>query len=395
MIYILFFLLTFILATFITKRKQSLITVIIVVALFIGLSYPAGGDWIGYFLNYDCIINDVCSPGFSLFEPGYEFIVSIVGYAGFQSIIIFIAIINALMIYCFATKFENGALIIIAIMCMFLWSLYIEAIRQAVAFSCVAFSIVHLYNKNIKKFIFLIAIASSFHITAIVCFVLLVPLYSMRISKVIGYSLIVFSAAFIVVSNSILVFIVSILPAGFIAAEKLSFYLHSEQYKPQLSLGSGTALDILLVFLIAISFRRIKQQNLGGKLYFNNVVFLGVCLYISFGILAGKMMPVMTRIGWYGFPFVLILLYSNLGRSLYFEAFKYTKKPAYSRLLIYAYFILQIVRPFTYDYSSYNILHQETILQNLNELDDQSLRVAAKKKCQVLSNLGYGFLCSI
>lgn len=395
MIYILFFLVAFMLAIFVTKRKQSLIAVSIIVTLFLSLNYPAGNDWIGYFLNYDCVINDVCRSGFSLFEPGYELIVSIVGYAGFQSIIIFIALINALLIYRFAKEFENGAFIIVAIMCMFLWSLYIEAIRQAVAFSCIAYSIIHLYNKNVKKFIFLVILASSFHITAIFCFVFLLPLYSQRISRVVGYSLLVFSSVFIIVSNSILEFIVSNLPSGYIVAEKLTFYLHSEQYKPQLSLGSGTALDILLVFLIAISFRRIRQQNLGGKLHFNNVVFLGVCLYISFGIIAGKMMPVMTRIGWYGFPFVLILLYTNLGRSFYFEAYKYTTKPAYSRLLIYAYFILQIVRPFTYDYSSYNIMHQETILQNLNELDDQSLRVAAKKKCQVLSNLGYGFLCSI
>lgn len=53
----------------------------------------------------------------------------------------------------------------------------------------------------------------------------------------------------------------------------------------------------------------------------NEILLIGCCLYISFGIFIGKMMPVMTRIGWYGFPFVIVLLYINLGYSEYFKRY--------------------------------------------------------------------------
>jgi hypothetical protein len=46
-------------------------------------------------------------------------------------------------------------------------------------------------------------------------------------------------------------------------------------------------------------------------------------------------MPVMTRIGWYGMPFVLIVLYVNIGESFYYK--KYTKavRNSLSKYLIY------------------------------------------------------------
>jgi energy-coupling factor transporter transmembrane protein EcfT len=123
-------------------------------------------------------------------------------------------------------------------------------------------------------------------------------------------------------------------------------------------------------------------------------MLLGSCLYISFAIFIGKMMPVMTRIGWYGMPFVLIVLYVNIGESFYYK--KYTKavRNSLSKYLIYI-FGLQIIRPFTYEYSNYNILHQQTIFQNIDALDDISLREAARNKCLILTHMGYGYLCSI
>ncbi|EFK4375396.1 O4 family O-antigen polymerase, partial [Escherichia coli] len=109
------------------------------------LTYPSGGDWIGYFLHYDCMVNEQCNNGFIMFEPGYELIVSLFGYLGFQTIIIFIAAVNVILILNFAKHFENGSFVIVAIMCMFLWSVYVEAIRQALALSIVIFGIHSLF----------------------------------------------------------------------------------------------------------------------------------------------------------------------------------------------------------------------------------------------------------
>ncbi|EFC4303168.1 EpsG family protein, partial [Escherichia coli] len=169
-----------------------------------------------------------------------------------------------------------------------------------------------------RKFITLVLFASTFHITALICFLLMTPLFSKKLSKIISYSLLIFSSFFFAFSETILSALLAILPEGSIASEKLSFYLATEQYRPQLSIGSGTILDIILIFLICVSFKRIKKYMLANYNAANEILLIGCCLYISFGIFIGKMMPVMTRIGWYGFPFVIVLLYINLGYSEYF-----------------------------------------------------------------------------
>jgi hypothetical protein len=71
--------------------------------------------------------------------------------------------------------------------------------------------------------------------------------------------LLISGGLFFFLSTTLLNLALLILPADSIASQKLNFYLNSEQYKPLLSVGSGTLLDILLMVLIAVSFYRIKK----------------------------------------------------------------------------------------------------------------------------------------
>ncbi|MFA2170869.1 EpsG family protein, partial [Escherichia coli] len=76
-----------------------------------------------------------------------------------------------------------------------------------------------------RKFITLVLFASTFHITALICFLLMTPLFSKKLSKIISYSLLIFSSFFFAFSETILSALLAILPEGSIASEKLSFYL--------------------------------------------------------------------------------------------------------------------------------------------------------------------------
>ncbi|MFX6760768.1 EpsG family protein [Acinetobacter baumannii] len=361
--------------------------------IFIGLSFPAGGDWIGYFQNYDCNINNICNSDFTMFEYGYELIVKILGYLGFQSIIIFIAIINIFAIRSFSIKFDKPAIVVLFFMCMFLWSLYIEAIRQSLAVSLLLFGIFYLYKYEIKKFIFIIILASFFHITALVCLMFVIPYFSLRISKFVSFLLLTFAMLFVVAPIPILEFLIQLLPENSIASMKLSFYLFSDKYSPQVSIGLGTILDFVLLGILLLTFWRNYKSDLNNDIRFHNVVFLGVALYLSFGVFAGKMMPVITRVGWYGLPFVIIFIYSNLGKSIYYKQVDSIGKPLLTNIVIFIYFLLQILRPLTYEYNNYGIMNQKLIIQKIYNLDDASLRIEANNKCYALTNLGYGYLC--
>lgn len=393
MIYIAYFLLALIFSLFLTDRKQSLFFLIILTFSYMAFSFPSGGDWIGYFTHYNCVINHKCYSDFILFEPSYEFLVKVLGVFGFQAIIIFVALFNSICLYYFSRKFECRSHIVFFIMCMFLWGMYFEAIRQSLAFSLILLSFNSLYQENIKKFIFIVLIASTFHTTALVALIFLVPYFSINLTKFFSFSLLVLTGFFTVFTESILENIISILPSNSIVSLKLQFYLLSDVYKPQLSIGIGLVLDILLILLIIISYTRIVKNNLIKNYKFHFVVLLGVTLYISFSIVIGRMMPVLTRIGWYGFPLILVLLHTNFGNSIFYKKIFFTKNNYLVRICVVLFFLLQTFRPFTYEHSNYGIFQQETIFQNIYNLDDRSLEIAANKKCAELTRLGYGYLC--
>mgnify|MGYP003619160745 FL=1 len=72
MIYIGFIGIVSLTAFFLTNKRQSLILMLMLFFIFVAFSFPSGGDWIGYFNNYDCLVNAKCASDFTMFEPGYE-----------------------------------------------------------------------------------------------------------------------------------------------------------------------------------------------------------------------------------------------------------------------------------------------------------------------------------
>lgn len=394
MMYLIYFGLIFIFSFFVTERKQALMVVLLLTFLYLAFSFPAGVDWINYFENYDCIVNRECDLGFVMFEPGYQAIVYMLGSLGFQSITFFIAVINIICLYIFANKFENKALIVSFMMCVFIWTLYFEAVRQSIAMSIFIVSLYLLYRGKVKQYVLLILCAALFHITALVCLILVLPYISIKLSRILGYGLLIGSFIFVGLPTLTLKSIIAFLPADSMVALKLNFYLISEIYRPKLSIGTGVLLDIILICLILISFIRIKKYQLYTNYIFHHVVFLGTVLYLSFGVFIGKMMPVFTRVGWYGIPIVMILVYLNIGNSLYYRQFSSNKGFSLSGLLLCTYFMLQVLRPVTYDLNRYNIIHQVTVLQKIDRLDDASLRNEAHEKCLTITQLGFGDLCN-
>ncbi|WEI19377.1 EpsG family protein [Acinetobacter proteolyticus] len=393
MIYITYFLLATIISFFVSSRKQALSFIVFLTFSFLAFSYPAGGDWVGYFGNYDCLVNNKCYSGFVEFEVGYEFLVKTIGQLGFQPLLIFIAFLNLIFISSFAKKFENSALIVLFIMCVFLWSLYMEAIRQSIAISLVLWGIYLLYLGKLKEFILIVLLSSLFHITALITLLFTLPYFSKRISKLVAWGIVGISFIFVSMPTQFLQLLLLVLPLDSMAGAKLNFYLSSDAYKPQLSIGIGTILDVLLIGLIIVSFRRVRLYKLYNDIRFHHVVYLGVALYLAFGVFIGKMMPVFTRIGWYGYPLIIILLYTNIGNSMFYRKSRVGFKYDLRVTLVCMYFLLQTIRPFTYDYNNFGIMNQETIIQNINNLDDASLRIAAREKCLALTRLGYGYLC--
>lgn len=361
---------------------------------FIALTYPAGNDWIGYFSNYDCSINGICAEGAPNFEVGYNTVVSIFGQGGYQSITIAIAIFNLIALYSFSARFENKTFLFFAMFAFFAWVIYTEAVRQAIAMSVLLLAIPSLYKGSKKKFICYVLLAASFHSSAIILILLVIPLISIRLGKVFYKSLLICSIIFTLVPFIILRFGISYLSPESIIYQKLYFYLVTPEYMPKFSAGVGIIFDILLLGLLFMSFSSVKKYQLAKDSLAENITIFGCVLFISFGLIIGKMMPVMTRIGWYGVPFIIILLSTRITPSNYFNCYK-PKPFLICTLFIYVYLFSQAMRPFLYDHSRYGIINQETIVTKINELNDNDYRSAANDKCYILHRMGYSYLCTL
>ncbi|MBE4896327.1 EpsG family protein, partial [Enterobacter cloacae complex sp. P16RS2] len=98
--------------------------------------------------------------------------------------------------------------------------------------SILMYSFRKLICRELKKFLLLILLASTFHITALIALLFLIPVYSGKLNKILSYGLLSVSCLFFFFSNSILNFALGVLPVGSIASQKLNFYLSSDQYKP-------------------------------------------------------------------------------------------------------------------------------------------------------------------
>lgn len=400
MIYISYFILSAIFCFFINqntvdKRALSLLLVLLLTFLFIAYNYPSGGDWINYFSNYNCLVNGICYSNFTLFEPGYQFIVRTIGQLGFLAINTFIAFINVILLYNFAKNFRHSSLIVLMIMCPFIWIMFTEAIRQGIAFCIALYGLSFLHKGSVRKYLAVILIASLFHVTALISIIVILPYLSKFISRAAIILMFLFGIVFFIIPNQILLFILPLLPPNSNTSLKLDFYINSETYKPQLSVGLGLLVDILLIIVIYISNKRIKKYQLYTEYKFYLATLLGVGLFITFSVLIGRIMPVLTRVGWYGFPMVIILLYINIGKSKFYDTYNSNLdfKINSVTILISIYFVMQIFRPLLYDHTKYGIFSQQTIIQKSSELDDSSLLRNAYEKCSELSEIGVDFAC--
>ena len=393
MIYFIYFTLLLFIAAYGFQRQGRILSLIITFITF-ACTYPAGGDWIGYFLNYDCIENSICTVNTPTFEFGFNIFVSAFGGLGFLGYNALIVAFNVYAINRFSKKFENPAFIFFALMSFFSWVIYIEAIRQSIAISLLLIAIPYLFSKEKYKYALLIILATTFHTTALIGLIFLIPMISVRLSKLSSFGVLIVSIIFLVMPVVTLNMVYMLLQPGSIAQQKLSYYLSSEAYQPQFSAGIGTIFDFLLLFIVIKTYLNINKHNDFQKSSLN-IIIPGVVLYFSFSIIIGKMMPVMTRIGWYGVPFLVILLSANISNSIFIKKINYRAKIPLIRIWLYLFLISQIARPLLYDHSRYGILNQTTIFQQINYLDDRGLYARAEQKCQVLHKMGLTFLCSI
>ncbi len=110
MVYYFTFVFLMLFLTFIENSyKKAIFLSFFLFFLFLGFSYPSGYDFVGYFTNYNCLVNHTCnSDNLIKFESGYNLLVLIFGQLGYQLTIVAIAIFNVVCVFKFIQKNKIG-----------------------------------------------------------------------------------------------------------------------------------------------------------------------------------------------------------------------------------------------------------------------------------------------
>ncbi|QXZ09310.1 EpsG family protein [Comamonas sp. Y33R10-2] len=372
--------------SFIRYNKAIGFIIFLLLVYYLCLMYPGSNDFVGYFANYDCLINEICNDDNVKFEKGYELIVMATGWGGYQFLLFSVGLINIFSIYFFTRKFERRSFFFLAFMGVLAWTMYTEALRQSLAFSLLIIGVSFLIEGSIKKYVVFVFLASFFHISAIVSIIVLINILGKKFLKILVSILLLSVFLFAYNPVNFIEIIIAFLPKESIGYEKLLFYITSDIYKPVFSFGIGAFPDVLLIGYLLLN---LKQARLEYRYFW---IYGGILLFVIFSIFAGKFMPVFTRLGWYGLPFLAIFMYSSIWRSKLMPNFS-MKYRNINILLIYLWIFSQMLRPFVYDHSNFNIFKQELFLQRIDFVDDAGMRSAAEQKCKDLISLGYDELC--
>lgn len=284
--------------------KNLLSGAIITIALMLGsIRWATGTDWESYRVFYE--ENQVFFDfiNWYQFEYGYKILVAIISGMGINYSI-FLGLQTGLIIFVKYQVIKGRQYILLSFFVLYCTAfLEIFAVRQSIAVALVILAINFIVDRKFIIGYLLIFLASTFHITALVGF--LVPLFLIK-SK--SYLIYVFCAIFIILfyfSSQMQGLLIS-----YVVEDKLLHYISADEYR----------FSVLSIFykLIIIGYLVLGLYKYEGRLSSFEVLSIKI---VSMGFLVSipleLISPVFNRI------------------SLYFTAFEFIASPAIAHMITY------------------------------------------------------------
>lgn len=259
-----------------------------------------GVDFNSYLLGYNNIIT--ISDIANYYEPGYGLLnyVSKLLFADFQVLIFITSIVTGALFW--HSMYRDGYSLAICLFALLSFNLYFMSftvIRQFLAVAVITLSIPCIREKNIKKFIIIMAIAISLHYTA----ALFLPVYffaNQKTEKLLTWKNVLFVIAVTVFTT----FFGQILEAvyGFASAYRT--------YASYSLSNIGTTKNILeVIIFIPIVLFVLKYRKQLVEANDNNTVYIWMLIFMLITKIAGLSIPMLSRVHYY-FVFACPILLS-------------------------------------------------------------------------------------
>ena len=246
---------------------------IVIISLVVGFRYNVGVDWSGYKLYYLFIKNNTnILYANQKWEFSYFWINKIVALLDLNYTAMFtvIAFISWYFIFkSLEVKFVPLLLFFIFTDEFFFWSM--NGVRQFVSIAIFLYSINFIINKDFKKYVFLILLASTFHTSAL----LLIPVYFIPYEKIWSpyvWFVLFISSLFIgnipALSDSLYPFFSKIVETFSIFQGYLSYFERGKFNASEVNLGLGYAFRIVVAFFIFYFSDKVVKEYPYLKVYF-------------------------------------------------------------------------------------------------------------------------------
>lgn len=301
------------------------------VLVFIGLRYQTGLDWLFYYNLYN-------GESYTLaIEPGYyllSYIASLaIGYWFYQALITAVLL---LALKKFFIRNTNNYLFCVALFISYQFIFVTEALRQIIALAIVMMAFVKYSEGKKKKFYILIALSATFHVSALIVFI--IPLLSnkrnINILKIFTFVGILLAVVNIYAVDYIIK-LLSILPSGGYI-DKFLWY-SQDDYAGSI-LTFSLAFKLAMILLFELRFKNIKTfANYRSEHLSLYVIQTAVYVMLLIDVYLGRFGTISTRLDVYFIPFFLVMV------AYLINEFKKGISRVLISTVIMAYFIINFI----------------------------------------------------
>lgn len=259
--------------------KIYFMSVILLSILFFCFGYMTGSDWRQYEPMYNNIVSDVNFIEIFI-EPGFYYYMLLckISGVGFWPFLIITKIIILLVFIFFVKRFNIDNLYIGLSYFLVSFGLFYfidNPLRNLIAAAIFLFSLKYVLERKFWKFSFLVIIASTFHLSALIT----LPFYfifNLNLRKsfwIIAYFLVILFS--IVFREKIIDWIINLFSNNVFIGGKIDYYFKNKNYLDARFLTIGSIAKLIFFFLILISKKFIYNSSQYGRILFNgSMIFL-------------------------------------------------------------------------------------------------------------------------
>nr|WP_222564874.1 EpsG family protein [Lysobacter antarcticus] len=296
------------------------------VAIFFGLRYDVGTDYLGYAYIFNNIDLDIYrwrfEPGFTLFASALQAL-SLEPWVGFLSF----SIATIFLVWRgIGLWSDNPPLSIVVLFGLSFLFFFSNGVRQGLAVVVCVMALPYIIDKDIRRFVGVVLIACMFHYTALV-FLVAYPVATRRMSSTIAVAVLLGTAVLGLLGidgtiDALISRTVGYLPSAISDRYSGIFGRIEDQLFDKRGIGAG----FRLIFLngTAIFAVLLQRKNSAFDSALVNISILGQCVFNLFAGLSGPFRF------WYYFGIFLIFLIPWIVSRI---------KGAGSRALVYAGFV--------------------------------------------------------